>query len=332
VQDFRLLVWRMVVEAAVTRGVAHFEPIGGAGPWGFAFDLAQCIGNSAMAVASQIAEMLVRTCEGRAAPVRDVPLEAAIKTRDLPGAFSRLETLAGPADLAAPVLALETIEHRFARSERSSAMSLAARMTREMILRPDTVEAEWETADRLGHPDLVVRQARRILQDFGMVRCRKGSRGILWGPPSGPAGVIRLLTPCLMASGMTADDSTEAFYYLASSAIRLGAGRADPHRRTPAKAIGSFANSPDLIDLLRMENLLLELAGNPLLSIMARSLGLANLPRERPAGMPCRADIVVSNHRILRAVEAGDGETAAALARVKAQTLQQSAERHVRIG
>lgn len=326
IQDFRLLVWHMVVEAAVKRGAADFHPTGGASQWGFAFDLAQCIGNPAMALASRIAEMLVRTCEGRPAPERDALLETAIKARNVPSALSRLEVLAGPMGLAAPILALETIEHRFAGSERRPAMSLAARMTREMIHRPDTAEAEWETADRLGCPDLVVRQARRILQDFGIVRCRRGSKGALWAPPAGPAGVIRLLTPCLMASGMTARDGIEAFHFLATSAARLGAGRAGFHHRTPTKVFGSFANSLDLIDLLHTENVLLELAGNPLLSIMARSLGLANLPRERPIGMPCRADVVVSNHRILRAVEAGDGDTAAALARGKAEALQQAAD------
>jgi len=324
IRDFRLLVWRMVVQSSISRGVTDFDPVGVAGQWGFAFDLAQRMGNHAMAVASQIAEILVRTCEGRHAPGRDPALEMAIGQRDLPEAFRRLETLAGQMDLAAPLLALETVEHRFARSERRLALSLAARMTRELIRHPDAAEAEWETADRLGYSDLVVRQARRILQDFGIAQCRKGSKGALWTQPGGPAGVIRQLTPCLMASGMTERDGTEAFCFLATSAARLGAGRAGLHNSSLIKEFGSFANSVDLGDMLRTENLLLELAGNPLLSIMARSLGLANLPRERPIGMPLRADIVAANHYILRAVEAGDGETAAALARNKAEALQQS--------
>ena len=43
------------------------------------------------------------------------------------------------------------------------------------------------------------------------------------------------------------------------------------------EVLGSFANSLELFDMIRIENLLLSLAGNPLLSIMTRSLGLANL-------------------------------------------------------
>jgi hypothetical protein len=325
IQEFRLLVWRMVVEAAIKRGIPEVDPAVDAGPWGFAFDLARRAGNPAMVLAAQIAEMLARTCEGRHAPARDERLEAAIQQRDRQAAFRRLSELADPKDLAAPVLALETVEHRFALSERRLAMSLAARMTREMIRRPEAAEAEWETADRLGYSDLVVRQARRILQDFGIARCRKGSKGAVWSQPAGPAGVIRQLTPCLMASGMTDRDGTEAFAFIATSAARLGAERAGVRGASLAGGFGAFANSVDLGDLLCTENLLLELAGNPLLSILARSLGLASLPREHPIAMPLRTDIVAANHRILRAVEAGDGDAAVGLARSKADALQQAA-------
>jgi DNA-binding FadR family transcriptional regulator len=240
IREFRLLVWRMVVQAAIERDVADVDPVCGAGQWGFAFELALHIGNPAMALVAQICELLVRTCGGRHSPLRDAALEASIKSRDLPGACRRLDTLVGPMDLASPILALETVEHWFAGCERRLAMSLSARMTREMIRHPDTAEAEWETADRLGYSELVVRQARRILQDFGIARCRKGSKGALRAAPAGPAGVIRQLTPCLMASGMTAQDGAEVFSFLAMQAHSL------------------------------------ELADNPILAIVTRSLGLAS--------------------------------------------------------
>jgi DNA-binding FadR family transcriptional regulator len=331
IQQFRLFTWRMVVEAAIKRRIACFDAIGGASPLGFAFELAQFIGNPVIALACQISEMLVRACDGRAAFVRDALLETAIEARDMARAVSRLEVLAGSVELSEPLLALETIEHRFARSERRSAMGLAARMAREMIRDPDAAEAEWETAERLGHPDLVVRQARRILQDFGIARCRRGSKGALRAQPAGPGGVVRLLTPCLIASGMTSKDSTEAFYFLATGAARIGAVRVGRFRGPPLEAFGPNANSLELFDLLRTENMLLDLAGNPLLSIVARATGLANLPRERPIGMPVRVEIMRSNQRILRAVMAGDGEGAAALARSKSEALQQSSDSQVRI-
>ena len=79
IQEFRLLVWRMIVEAAIERRVG--APVSGAdaGEWGFAVDLAQRLGSPAMATAAQVAEMLVRTCEGRAAPAYDVVLAQALR-------------------------------------------------------------------------------------------------------------------------------------------------------------------------------------------------------------------------------------------------------------
>jgi DNA-binding FadR family transcriptional regulator len=327
IQEFRLLVWRMVVEAAIDRG-ANPGTAANAGEWGFAVDLAQSIGNPAMALAAQIAEMLVRACEGRPAPGHDVLLERAVRARDIRQAMSRLEDLANPMDRATPLLLLDAMKRSFDWSGRKSAMALAARMTREMIHRPEKLEAEWETADRLGYSDAVVRQARRILQDFGVIRCQRGRKGALWGAPASPAGVIRLLAPCLIASGMTTRDSAETANFLACSAPRLAAGRTAENGRAQIKVLGSFANSLEFIDLIRIENLLLEMAGNPLLSIMTRALGLANLvsPQAR-ISLQRRVDIVAFNHRILRAIEAGDAEKAGLLARAKGE-IQQSETRY----
>jgi DNA-binding FadR family transcriptional regulator len=326
IQEFRLLVWRMIVEAAIDRGVATAVLAAGAGQWGFAVDLAQRIGNPAMALAAQIAEMLVRACEGRPAPALDFLLERALRLRDTHKAFARLEDMANPMDLAAPLLALEAMERSFAWAGRKSAMALAARMTREMMLRPEKPEAEWETAERLGYSDAVVRQARRILQDFGVVRCQRGRKGALWGVPASPAGVIRLLAPCLIASGTSARDNAEAANFLACNGPRLAAGRAAENGWAQTKVLGSFANSLELIDMIQIENLLLALAGNPLLSIMTRSLGLANLVSPgAKISLHRRVEVMRINHRILRAIEAGDAEKADFLARAKGEIQQSEA-------
>ena len=114
IQEFRLLVWRMVVEAAIERGLGAPVTAANAGEEGFAVDLAQRIGNPAMATAAQVAEMLVRACEGRAAPAHDGLLQRALRARDTRQAFSRLEDLADPTDLTSPVLALESMERSLA--------------------------------------------------------------------------------------------------------------------------------------------------------------------------------------------------------------------------
>jgi len=324
IPEFRLLMWRMVVEAAIDSGAGAHATAANASEWGFAVDLARRIGKPVMALAAQIAEMLVRACEGRPAPAHDVLLDRAVKARHRGQAICRLEDLANPMDLAAPLLALEAMERGFAGSARKSPMALAARMTWEMICRKEKLEAEWETADRLGYSEVVVRQARRILQNFGVVRCQRGRKGALWGPLASPAGVIRLLAPCLIASGMTRRDNAEAAKFLVCSALRLVAERATESGHAQTRVLSSFANRLELIDLIDSENQLLELAGNPLLSIMTRSLGLANLPSAEMGMSPqSRVAIVALNHRILRAVEAGDAETIRFLARAKEDLIQQ---------
>jgi DNA-binding FadR family transcriptional regulator len=326
IQEFRLLVWRMVVEAAIDRGISGPLPATPTDGWGFAVGLARRIGNPAMALAAQIAEMLVRACDGCAAPRHDDLLTHALTVRDTGLAISRLEDLANPADLAAPMLALEAMERSVAWAGRKSAMALAARMSRERVLRPERLEAEWETADRLGYSDAVVRQARRILQDLGVVRCQRGRKGALWGAPASPAGVIRILAPCLIASGMTARDSAEAANFLACNGPRLAASRVRDAGGTPTRTLAACVNSLELIDLIRIENLILDMAGNPLLSIMTRSLGLANLLNpEARISLQRRSEVVAINHRILRAIEAGDADAAGHLARAKGEIQQSEA-------
>lgn len=323
IHEFRLLAWRMVVEAAIDRGVSPEAAGAVSDDGGFAIHLAERIANPAMALTVQIAELLVRACNGLPAPVYDVPLERAMKARDIRKAFSRLEELSGPMNLAAPLLALESTERSPGRSGRKAAMALAARMARDLMHRPERLEAEWETGERLGYSDAAVRQARRILQDFGMVRLHRGRKGALRVPPVSPAAVIRLLAPFLIASGMTARDSGEAANFLACNAPRLAAARAGEHGSAKAELQASFSNSLELVDLFRVENLLLELAGNPLLSIMTRSLGLANLVSPQATiSRGRRVEVAAINQRILRAVQAGDAEGAGHLARIKGEIQQ----------
>ena len=119
----------------------------------------------------------------------------------------------------------------------------------------------------------------------------------------------------------------ETANFLACNALRALRPDAPPNMgAAEIKVLGSFANSLELIDLIRIENLFLELAGNPLLSIMTRSLGLANLlSLEAKISLQRRVDIVAINHRILRAIEAGDTETAGFLARAKGEIQQSEA-------
>lgn len=331
IEEFRLLVWRMIVNAAVKRRIS--PPLCNDMPsqWGFAADLAERSGKTTMALLARLAEMLVRVSHGAEAPARDRMLESAIKRGDFVRAFSRLDELAGPVDQIAPIVALEVAERAFSLSGRKSAMALAARMTRELSGRPGTQEAEWETAERLGYTDGVVRQARRILQDFGIVRCRQGRKGAELAPPAAPTGVIRLLAPCLVASATPALDIREAITFLVSSAPVLAAKRvraAGSDRKGPVASTSGV----DAFEALTQENHLLELSGNPLLAIIVRSLGLANIfVSNDPLVPPDHWDVVAVNRQILQAIEAGDVASASALARFKLEVMQRPSDSYLAV-
>jgi DNA-binding FadR family transcriptional regulator len=325
IEEFRLLVWRMVVNAAIRRGVP--PPSGpGSALWGFAVDLAERSGNRTMGLLARLAEMLVRFCLGAEAPARDRELELAIQQGDLVKAYTCLDLLTGPVSQDAPVIALEIATRGFSLSGRKSAMAMAVRMARELGGRPAAREAEWETAERLGYSDGVVRQARRILQDFGIVRCRQGRKGAALAPSVAPTGVIRLLAPCIAASAASVLDNREAIFFLISCAPVLAARRVTYDDRA---SVRPFASSSilDAFEALTLENLLLELSGNPLLAIVVRSLGLATVfvAGDRLAPPDCY-DVIATNRRILQAIEAGDVRTAGVLARVKLDIMQRPAE------
>lgn len=324
--DFRLIVWRMIVDAAFRRPELAVAMPAETGEWGFAVDLAERVGNPAMALAARLAEMLVRACNGSAAPGDDDALASALAAGSAERARDRLEQLAGTRDLAEPLTALEAFEHSLSRAGRKSAMTLAARMTRDLVRDPGVLESEWETALRLGYTGDVVRQARRILQDFDMVRCQRGRKGASWEAPAGPSGIIRLLAPCLAGVGTSEDDNAEMARYLACSAPALAARRAD-RRQIVANMRAPEANASELAEMMRMENGLLEASGNPLLAIFVRSLALVDAcAKRRPMIAPSPSVIAGFNDRLLDAIEAGDAAAAEALALGKAQALAGWAE------
>jgi DNA-binding FadR family transcriptional regulator len=325
IAEFRLLVWRMVVTAVFQRRGSTPLAANPSGEWGFAADLAEQTGNATILLLARLAEMLVRISHGEQAKAQDHTLEAAITEGDLAKAFERLDALAGPMNQDAPIVAIEVPERGFSLSGRKSAMALAARMARELIGQDQVQEAEWETAERLGYTDAVVRQARRILQDFGIVSCQQGRKGAGLAPPSAPTGVIRLLAACHVASASLALDIREAIPFLMSAAPVLAARRAKSEGSVPVQPTPP-SSSPVELEVLTLDNRLLELSGNPLLSIVVRSLGFASIFYANDAPIPPHLNEVMAiNRSILDAIEAGDVETASMLAQAKLQVMRQPA-------
>jgi DNA-binding FadR family transcriptional regulator len=316
--EFRLVVWRMVVSAAIQR---HVIPSSDPGERGFAVDLAERTGNPTMVLLVQLADLLMQTAACGDAPGSDIALDAAVRQRDLAAAHERLADMTGPVQKDAPVIALEFAERAFSLSGRKSAMALAARMTHELSDPVAAQEAEWQTAERLGYTDAVVRQARRILQDFGLVQCRQGRRGAELAPPTAPTGVIRLLAPCLMASALSPLDEREAISFLLSDAPVLAVRRGNVAGAVP---MGRLSSSPgaDAFEVLTVENLLLDMSGNPLLAIVVRSLGMASILAAGDPLPPMDMRMVNAiNRRLIEAINAGDADTVNMLSNAKLEAM-----------
>ncbi|NKJ42197.1 hypothetical protein [Novosphingobium sp. SG720] len=320
IEEFRKLVWRMVASAAIRRRIAPVASTAPGASHGFAVALAEQTGNTTMVLLARLAEMLVRTAAGREAPDDDAVFAEAVCNGNLAAAIARLDVLGASDQAASPIISLEIAERAFSLSGRKSAMALAARLTRELSGSPASQEAEWQTAMRLGYTDAVVRQARRILQDFGIVRCRQGRKGAELAPPAAPTGVIRLLAPCLMASATSPRDNREAISLLVSGAPGLAAARQLAGRLVaPALTVPKH----DAFEALTLENLLLDLSGNALLAMVVRSLGVASVFLAADPMPPVdRGDVIALNRRILAAIQAGDVAAADALAQLKLDVMQ----------
>jgi DNA-binding FadR family transcriptional regulator len=322
IEEFRLLVWRMIVTAATRQRLSPLPCRTVSGEWGFASDLAVRVGNTTMIQLARLAEILIRISHGAKALAVDNALEAAIAQGDLAKALERLDVLAGPLNKDAPIVALEVPERGFSLSGRKSAMALATRLARELSAHPTLAqEAEWETADRLGYTDAVVRQARRILQDFGIATCQQGRKGAGLAPPAAPTGVIRLLAACFVASNTSVMDTVEPIAMLISCAPSLAAQRVKSDSR-PAAEYFAFPSGSHAIEALTQENRLLDMSGNPLLAIIVRSLGFANIFTASGALVPPHVnDVIAINRRIFQAIKEGDVKAAGVLAQAKLRVM-----------
>lgn len=324
--SFRRVVWKMIAETAINR---DDPPLGADMPFsgkGFAVDLARRLENPTMVFAAELAEALIKACEGPPPPAEDKILETALRSRDREGALRRIEELVDAANLAMPAIKLEALENRLLRFKGKSAIVLAARMAQEFGTQ--TSESEWETATRLGYSDGIVRQARRILQDFGVMQCQQGKKGGLWAMPVAPAGVIRLLAACLVANGMDERAYRDAATFFECNMLPFAARRA-ALLSEKGTLLAQLKGGRSRIDMLRTDNLVLHMNGNPLLAVFFRAVGLAQLfVGDAPPVALVPNEAAKLNRRFLKAIELGDSESAACLASEKMKALKMQFPRH----
>ncbi len=135
--------------------------------------------------------------------------------------------------------------------------------------------SEWELCERYGVGRLILRQAIRMLDDRGMVECRRGrGHGLLARRPQS-YGAVRQIVAYLMAEDFGPRDVGKLLCLMNVSAPALAVARADDgqRRRLMGVLLRVEASDPvDRADHLELVRCVAELADVPMVDIFCRCL------------------------------------------------------------
>jgi DNA-binding FadR family transcriptional regulator len=135
--------------------------------------------------------------------------------------------------------------------------------------------SEWDLCERFNVSRLTLRQAIRILQDSGLVECRRGrGNGLIVGDRRS-AGAIRLVLAYLIGSKADPFATGAALFQLNCFVPALAVTRADTTQRrqlevalSRVEAIDPF----DRYDLLSLVHCVSRLADSPIIDLFSRCL------------------------------------------------------------
>ena len=135
--------------------------------------------------------------------------------------------------------------------------------------------SEWELCERFAVSRLTLRQAIRLLQDTGLVECRRG-RGnglMVRSPPA--AGGIRLMLAFLIGAKLQPMSAGTILFELNGFTPVFAASRADALQRQQLDAALACIESHDTFDrhdLLGLVHIVARLADSPVIDLFSRSL------------------------------------------------------------
>jgi DNA-binding FadR family transcriptional regulator len=183
--------------------------------------------------------------------------------------------------------------------------------------------SEWDLCERYGVGRLILRQAIRMLEDRGMVECRRGrGNGLLARSPQ-PYGAVRQAVAFLMAEDFEPGDIGELLCLLNLSAPALAVARADEAQRR--RLIGMLervetCDPIDRADYLELVRCVAELSDVPMIDIFCRCLVAyeARFRKNLPDTFGRGAQNPYLNH--LRRLLAAGPLTGEALRQAKAET------------
>ena len=181
------------------------------------------------------------------------------------------------ADLARPHLKVPVLESTDSVDRPASLPAMIARQLATQIARSGHAGArlgsEWDLCERFGVSRLTLRQAIRLLQDSGLVECRRGRGNGLVVRDRRAAGSIRLVLAALISEKLDPIGAGMLLLQLNCFIPALAVSRADPEQRTRLAAAISRLESGHSIercDLLSLVQNVSRLADSPIIDLFSR--------------------------------------------------------------
>lgn len=135
--------------------------------------------------------------------------------------------------------------------------------------------SEWDLCERFGVSRLTLRQAIRLLQDSGLVECRRGRGNGLVIRDRRISGSIRLMLAYLIGEKLDAMAAGTFLFQLNAFVPALAIARANPKQRqqldTTLQRL-ACCDSIDRCDLLGLVQLVSRLADSPVIDLFSRCL------------------------------------------------------------
>lgn len=167
---------------------------------------------------------------------------------------------------------------RVATAGGTRAAVIARRLTEEIQRARPTgtrLGSEWDLCERFGVSRLTLRQAIRLLQDSGLVECRRGRGNGLVIRDRRAAGLIRLMLAYLIGEKLDPMAAGTLLFQLNACVPALAVSRASvPQRRQLEAALSRLeaCESFDRVDLLGLVHLVSRLADSPVIDLLSRCL------------------------------------------------------------
>lgn len=164
-------------------------------------------------------------------------------------------------------------------SDERTLASLVARKLATEIVRSGTtgqrLGSEWDLCERFSVSRLTLRQAIRLLQDSGLVECRRGRGNGLVVRNRRGTGTIRLVLAYLIGQQMDVTAAGTILFQLNCFVPALAVSRADAEQREKLEALLAKIEQSDPFDrydLLNLVHFVSRLAESPVIDLFSRCL------------------------------------------------------------